>query len=331
MGKQLQQLYQFLIEPGERFPRLGNWLVERIWNADSASQRRGVDFLLTAEGEVNKLETLVASAAPRTYDELCFPPEESRDLLHFLLHRQPCAAIVLDGLSLREIPAILALAAHSHHRVAEIGYSLAAIPSDTNSFIAQRLRLPNTSPSQLPERKQLRGQGIGAYYYRAPTEQHALETDKPALLLWSAFPDNTYRDSGARFEHHFADIQTRLEIAWRSTVQQIPRDRRVVITSDHGYIFFGHGLSATRHNDEIRPLTRLLGGERYLFLEEGGPEPDRHPDLVVKQAPDDGKVAMIRGRVQTHPPGDAANKLYKHGGLSLMEMLTPWFVLEAEA
>jgi len=38
---------------------------------------------------------------------------------------------------------------------------------------------------------------------------------------------------------------------------------------------------------------------------------------------------MLRGRVQPHPPGPASNKLYKHGGLSLMEMLTPWLVLSA--
>jgi hypothetical protein len=38
---------------------------------------------------------------------------------------------------------------------------------------------------------------------------------------------------------------------------------------------------------------------------------------------------MVRGRVQTHPRGEGARKLYKHGGMSLMEMLVPWLVLEA--
>ena len=42
----------------------------------------------------------------------------------------------------------------------------------------------------------------------------------------------------------------------------------------------------------------------------------------------DHGVSMIRGRVQTHPRGEAARKLYKHGGLSLMKMLTPWVILE---
>jgi hypothetical protein len=32
--------------------------------------------------------------------------------------------------------------------------------------------------------------------------------------------------------------------------------------------------------------------------------------------------------VKTHSTGEAATKLYKHGGLSLMEMLTPWIKIE---
>ena len=41
------------------------------------------------------------------------------------------------------------------------------------------------------------------------------------------------------------------------------------------------------------------------------------------------QLALIKGRGQTCSTGDAATKLYKHGGLSLMEMLTPWVELEA--
>jgi hypothetical protein len=329
VGEEFRELYRFLAQPGERFPQLGNWLIEKVWSRDFATAGMTTDYLSAAEARVNSLEALVAAAAPRAYDELCFQPDEERDLLHFLLNRRPCAAVVFDGMSLREIPAVLGLAARSRLRTVEVSFSFAALPSETIPFIAQRLGIPNCAPSQLPERKGLREQGIGAYYFSHPTEHHALDADRPALLLWSAFPDNTYRDSGARFANHFAEVQSRLEIAWRFTVQQLPRDRRVVITSDHGYVFFGPGLSATRSNDEIRPLTNLLGGERFTELREGSPMLD-HTDLVVKQTPDNKRVAMIRGRVQTHPPGDAANKLYKHGGLSLMEMLTPWIVLEPE-
>ena len=74
----------------------------------------------------------------------------------------------------------------------------------------------------------------------------------------------------------------------------------------------------------IRPLTEWLRGERSRALSSGEQPPD-HADLAVIPH---RRVAMIRGRVQTHPPGPASSHLDKHGGLSLMEMLTPWIVLD---
>ena len=40
------------------------------------------------------------------------------------------------------------------------------------------------------------------------------------------------------------------------------------------------------------------------------------------------EVALVKGRIKTRSTGEAATRLYKHGGLSLMEMLIPWIVLE---
>ncbi len=72
-----------------------------------------------------------------------------------------------------------------------------------------------------------------------------------------------------------------------------------------------------------RPLTEYLGGERFGRISVKGPPPT-HEDLAVY--PD---LAVVRGRVPLHPPGPASTRLYKHGGLSLMEMLTPWLVFQS--
>ena len=42
------------------------------------------------------------------------------------------------------------------------------------------------------------------------------------------------------------------------------------------------------------------------------------------------RLAMLRGRIKNRPQDPSANKVYRHGGLSLMELLTPWFILEKE-
>jgi hypothetical protein len=83
--------------------------------------------------------------------------------------------------------------------------------------------------------------GVAAYYLGHPSERHALDTAARSLLLWSAFPDNTSRDSEARFAEHFAQIEMLLETAWKSTVMSLPQGRRVLVTSDHGYVFLGGG------------------------------------------------------------------------------------------
>ena len=41
-----------------------------------------------------------------------------------------------------------------------------------------------------------------------------------------------------------------------------------------------------------------------------------------------GSTMMVKGRVRTKSTGEAASKLYRHGGLSLMEMITPWIEIK---
>jgi hypothetical protein len=118
--------------------------------------------------------------------------------------------------------------------------------------------------------------------------------------------------------------------AWQNSVQALVQDapgRHILVTSDHGYVFLGARCSFSWDNQTVAPLGSYFGGERYAWLAEK-PNPPDHRGLVALA---DRGVAMICGRVQTHPRGEAARRLYKHGGLSLMEMLTPWIVLEPAA
>lgn len=323
MSGLISWLFEKLTSPGERLPWLSRWLMEEVWSPISYKDLGPGDYLSQGERTVNEVEEVVAAAAWRVYDELLVSPGPERDVVAFLRDRRPCAVVVYDGLSLREIPALLSLASKSRFEVKELGVSVAALPSETNSFVDQRLGLGVVSPSLLPRRRELEDRGVAAYYYSNPMEQHRLD-DSQALLLWSAFPDNTYADSAARFPGLFEQVHLSLETAWRNTVMAVPPGRPMLVTSDHGYVYFGPGMSFLRSNDQVRPLNALLGGERYRGLDEAA-QALGHPDLKVLP---DRRLAMVRGRVQTHPPGPPGARLYKHGGLSLMEMLTPWIVIE---
>jgi hypothetical protein len=319
-----RDVFNSLTVPGSRLPWLRTWLLDEVWSSERYASMTPTDFLDRGERDVNEIEEILGSAAPRVYDELLgnnIP--HRRDVRAFLQERRPCAVVIFDGLSLREIPLLLKFAEKSRFSVRELDYSFSPVPSETLDFVDQRLGFGKTAPSRLPGRTELKAQNIAAYYYDSASRSHRLDSDADALLLWSSFPDHTYSDSGARFVQHFAQIHTFLETAWMNTVQRIPTDRDVLITSDHGYAYFGPGMSFQRTASAVRPLTTYLGGERFRYYSEPDGPPD-HSDLTVLR---DRHLAIIRGRVQTHPPGAASSRLYKHGGLSLMEMLIPWIEL----
>lgn len=326
-----REVFEHLCVPGPRLLWLREWLLGEVWTCERYATLPPLEFLQQGEREVNELEEVIAAAASRIYDELLGNPPLGREVRGFLEQQRPCAVVVFDGLSLREIPLVLRLAEQSQLRLVEaVDFSFAAVATETLDFIDQRLAAGRASPKDLPGRTALRQAGITAHYFDSPSSRQRLDSSTEALLLWSFFPDQTYSDSGARFPQHFAQMHTLLETAWMNTVQQIPpaadgQPRTILITSDHGYVYFGAGLSFTRSNAALQPLSRYLGGERFRRLGEGEDTPD-HPDLLKLSG---RNVAVIRGRVQTHPPGPASARLYKHGGLSLMEMLTPWVVLRS--
>ncbi len=327
MGIITPAILEKLIAIGPRLPWLARWLMDELWSEGNYRDHRPGPYLLAGEQAVNELEEVVAAAAGRIYDELLAPVSPDRDLRAFLTSGPCRAAVVFDGLSLREVPLLKRLAAESGLRIVEEGWSLAAVPSETVNFIAQRLGAGAIAPTQLPDCAQLRDAGIACYHLDQVNQRRTFDASSPALLVWSAFPDYRYSDRDAKFPELFENLHNMLMTAWQNSVQQIVQNapgRRILITSDHGYVYFGSGCSFPWDNAEVAPLAGYFGAARSANLKER-PGPPAHRGVAVLP---DRDVAMIRGRVQTHPRGDAGRKLYRHGGLSLMEMLVPWIVLE---
>lgn len=312
------------ISPEPRLPWLTAWLLDEVWTAKRFEALTAEDYLVEGERAVHEVEEMMAASADQTYDELASASIRAPAL--FDRAPEGSAVVVFDGASLREIPLLLAKAKESGFRVVERSYGLATLPSTTTAFVGARLIGKEVGPKTLPQRKELKEKGVLAFYLDdAISTQHIQPVNGERLLVWSAFPDNTYKDSDARFARHFADMKNLFDAAWRNTVMQIPRGRRIVITSDHGYIFFGAGFDSTRPNDACA----LLDQDRYKLFREDETLPDAatEPCLQVVQ---EKRLAMLRGRIKNRPRGPSSNKVYRHGGLSLMEMLTPWIVLEKE-
>ena len=305
-------------------PKVISWLKNDIWTPDRLHQLGPVDYLIKGEKQVCKIEEQIFSFASRVYNELATPTQSQ--LINLLKSDEKVAVVVLDGLSLREVPTLLELAENAGYSVIKNGTGRAALPSETMDFVAQQLGLKGVSPSKLPKRKELKTQGISAFYLNNDTNWISQPTDDSNILVWSAFPDITYTDSGARFANHFNNIASRLGNVWMSTVQQIPHDYRIIITSDHGYVFFDSGTSFDISPREKRALNQYFGNDRNKLVDDEL----QPPDSKYIHRLNNRDLVMLKGRVRTASTGKAASLKYKHGGLSLMEMVTPWIEIRKD-
>ena len=210
----------------------------------------------------------------------------------------------------------------SRREVLEIGCGRAAIPTETEYFVSDRLGLglPALGPSQLAGRTELKQRNIRFYYYRQISDHHTIEDGEQSFLLWSRYPDQRYTDSTAIDETLFDGLWDGLEQAWQRTVQAVPPDRKVLVTSDHGYIFLGSGLS----DPGLKGVDRILEGKRFRVFEPGETLPASGNGLWVDA---NRRLAVLAGRGHNRFQGPGAQSVYRHGGLTLMEMLTPWLVL----
>jgi hypothetical protein len=314
-----------LTQPGHRLARLKNWLMNEVWTMERYKSvgSKPAEYLLGGEALVHHRETLLTLAGESLYDELAGTPSANFSIRAFLDHYPGATVVILDGCSIRELPRLVELATASGRPVLQQDYGFAAVPSETEMFIAQRmgLGLPAISPSELPRRRELREQNIRAYWFRQPTEQIRIEETEDALLLWMRFPDMRFMDTHAASAALFDSIWDTLQTVWMRTVQKVPQSSPVLVTSDHGYIFLGQGLSEPRLNGIDRPLE----GKRYREFSASEELPVKKPGLWIDSA---RRLAVIAGRVHNRPQAPSpSSSLYRHGGLSLMEMLTPWLVL----
>lgn len=317
-------LIEHVTQPGLRMRGIEHWLLNDVWTkpAFEAAGNSPQAYLMRGEAMVNARENLMRIAASSLFDELTALPAEERTIPFFLSSNKKPAVVIFDGCSLREMPRLHALAKDSRREIINYGCSRAAIPSETKYYISDRLGLdlPAIAPSELNSRSEFKKRNVRYYYYGQTNDYHTIKDEDVSLLLWSRFPDQRYTDSTATDETMFDGIWDGLEQAWRRTVQALPPDRTVIVTSDHGYIFLGSGLS----DPGMKGVERVLDGKRFRFFDTGELLPESGNGLWIDA---NKRLAVMAGRGHNRFQGPGAQSVYRHGGLTLMEMLTPWLVL----
>lgn len=235
------------------------------------------------------------------------------------------AVLVLDALSLRELPWLIQGAKERGFTLQGVTATASELPSETNQF-ARALGLAS--------RSQLQANGGGLAHKLQPAQTETID------LPWKDCESLVVSASGAKnwvFWHHWPDAKLHdygagqgLELLTKDAAQQLCSDdfwafverlatgRRLVITSDHGYAATGYFPDAdgevAAHLKQIFSSGRSKAGNG-----DAGPFV---PPVALQIGSPHGPHLLAMGRRKWRSQGGYPT--LTHGGLSLLEVLSPF-------
>ena len=233
------------------------------------------------------------------------------------------AVLVLDGLSLRELPWLLQGAKERGFKLHEVSANASELPGETNTFARA---LGFGSRSQL----QNNGGGLAHRLQPAQTESvdmpwkdcEGLVNGAPNWVFWHHWPDSKIHDvagAGQGLDTLTKDAADQLnsDDFW-AFVKRLATGRRLVITSDHGYAATGYFPDAEGEVGQY--LKRTFSSGRSTS--GGGEAGPFVPPVAMQLNSLHGAHLLALGRRKWKSQGGYPT--LTHGGLSLLEVLSPF-------
>ena len=281
-------------------------------------------------------DRLLANAAWNLWDEfLHSAPLVVDELKKFWVQTAASgtAILLLDGLSLRELPLIVEAAKQRGLKLARIDAFGSQAPTDTERFaealgLSGRSKLINNQP---PTSFIFSGTDLFTEVLDAPFGDCVdMIPSTPRLFLWHQWPDEPLihlhdsQDDGPEIVASQTKQQLASDEFWRF-VDRMRQGRRLVITSDHGYAISRFFSDEVKDPDTVHLMRSVFGAKRHAAESPNAPWQRRHlPPLVSKQS---GRLVVIGQRKWTVQGGFPQ---LCHGGLSLLEAVVPFIELPAK-
>lgn len=237
------------------------------------------------------------------------------------------AVLILDGLSLREVPWLLQEAARRGYQIHQAGPCGSELPSDTTPFakalgFSQRSSFENN------------GAGFTHCFTGARTETLGAEwascvdwiAAAPNIALWHHWPDDRIHklaEPGDGFQQLCREAAQNLTSdGFWNMIERMTEGRCIVITSDHGYAASGmfHDVG---DKEQAGWLRTNFGGSRFSH----GPGIPHHwaPPISLCLTTAHGTNQFALGRRKWKSAGGYPT--LAHGGLSLLEVAVPFIEL----
>lgn len=298
----------------------------------SVPLRQAAPEIIRRDRAVGRLDHFLSSCAWELWRDLGDEPASGipRTASHlvdwFKATQGGRAVLILDGLSLRELPWILDGAREQGYTVHQARVTAAEIPGETTPF-AQALGLAS--------RGQLQSNGGGASHALQPVRTESVDYPfheciplvdaSPNHLFWHHWPDSRLHaaaGAGRGLDALTRDVAEQLTSRefW-NLVRRLATGRRLVITSDHGYA--ATGLFTDAPDDAGRFLKDRFASGRGAPGK--GPVGSFVPPVAMCLDAPRGPHVLALGRFKWKSPGGYPT--LTHGGLSLLEMLCPFVEL----
>lgn len=292
-----------------------------------------VDSIISRDAAIGMVDAVIAGSAWDiwgTYEQSA--PRTADRLATWWSGRNPGRAIlILDGLSCRELPWLLAGAPANGFTIHGVETTGAELPTDTTPFanalgysqraaLASNLTPPSTSfpTAATHTAKEPWGDVVGV----VPVNQD--------VLFWHHWPDRDVHDLGIP-GGGLARLTDKVKVELSSPdfwafASRLATGRRLVITGDHGYASTGSFTDVTDPAavDYLRSAYHSGRFEKLAAM----PAPDRAPWLPpidIALATRHGPHRFVLGRRKWRSPGGYPT--LAHGGLSLLEVAVPFIEL----
>ncbi|WP_445368210.1 hypothetical protein ACH5Y9_01205 [Methylomonas sp. BW4-1] len=291
-----------------------------------------VDAITTERDKsIEKLDNVLSGSAWELWQQFeGAAPRTSDQLKRFWAERcNGKAILILDALSLRELPWLIEQAAQRGYSLHKSCVTAAEIPANTNPFakalgFGQRSGLEHNSTKS-------------SHFPDAWTEATdmpfvdcvSLIKADPNILFWHHWPDSQMHDlsdngDGYRKLSKSAAEQLASDDFWQF-VDRLATGRRLVITSDHGYAHSGIFPDVV-HKDQSDFLKENFKSGRSVQSLTNANSHYWIPPLTQTITSQHGEWHLVLGRKKWKSQGGYPT--LTHGGLSLLEMAVPFIVIE---
>jgi len=313
--------------PGDAWQRIA----EHLWQEFSAPLPAAASDaeLVKRDRNLTELDNVISGSAWDLWEHFeSAVPRSSNAIVEFWNRIQGGKAVlILDGLSLRETPWILAQANDRGYTIHQARPAGSELPPDTTPFakslgFGQRSSLENNGAGSAHKLK-----GATTATCDLPWKECVdFVGAQESFVFWHHWPDErVHKLAGPGLGLHKLAKETHAALTsddfWQ-LVERLTTGRRLVITGDHGYAASGMfpDLSA---DDQVSYMKSVFKSGRSAIAQEG--DGCWVPPIDLRLTTAHGTHQYVLGRRKWKSSGGYPT--LTHSGLSLLEVFVPFIEL----